>query len=128
VIKPNDKACCNWKETSCTTGLDGRYGKTSFAMTKGSVNMAAVTAGAVMQSINRVLLKFIPEVGSGMAAGYDEVNKELDRLAINGGLGIVTTYNGGIVWYDGSREPLGCWKGPCKGHDINGDGSRGFKP
>ncbi len=63
-----------------------------------------------------------------MTAGFNEVNTELNGLVTNGSLGIVTTYNGGDVWYDGSREPVGCWLGPCQGHDINGDGSRGYKP
>lgn len=128
VIPPKDKACCNWKETSCTKDADGRYGKTPFVILKGSVDIGLITVVAVFDRINRVALPFIPVVGSGMTAGYNEVMQELDRLSISGGLGIVNTYNGGIVWYDGSREPLGCWQGPCQGHDINGDGSTGSKP
>ncbi|NES87265.1 MAG: hypothetical protein F6K10_41410, partial [Moorea sp. SIO2B7] len=40
------------------------------------------------------------------------------------GLGVVQTYNGGIIGYNG-REPLGCWAGPCRGQDINRNGTRG---
>lgn len=128
VVKPHSRECCNWKDTSCTKNKDGREGKTSFALYNGSHNTSAITAQSVLRKIASITVSIVPVIGGAAKDATTEIFDALDTyITKNAQLGVVTTYNGGIIWYDG-KEAVGCWQGPCKGNDINADGSKGPKP
>lgn len=138
VIPPNENRCCNWKDTTCVAS-EGRYAKTPFLIYQGNVNKDnlrivindAVTAGSYLKKINSDLEPLIqnilstsgiPPITSDIA---EKIYSSLDKfVSKNQALGVVQTYNGGDIFYNGS-VPLGCWMGPCKDQDINQDGTRG---
>ena len=145
VIPPGDKKCCHFSEKSCTSMNDGeRDGKTVFLLLKGELeedlekNQDLITVRAIPEDINRVASKIIdfirgsndiPPIDSNLEQELYEQGRQYVQPDANlEELGVVVTYNGGIVWYDGQQEPVGCWKGPCQGQDINFDGTEGFQP
>lgn len=135
VVNPGSKKCCNWRDDSCTADQGGRYGRTPFVVYEGALDTDAITASEILEDINKTAFQIvdavvgvanIPPVGSLLV---DKIYDELDSSGYapeEQKLGVVPTYNGGIVWYDGG-EPVGCWVGPCQGQDVNGDGSTGIK-
>lgn len=138
VIPPNGNKCCNWSDTTCVAS-EGRYEKTPFLIYKGNVNKDnlrivinnTVTARYYLKQINSdleplikniLLTSGIPPITSDIA---EKIYSSLDKfVSKNLALGVVQTYNGGDIFYNGS-VPLGCWEGPCKAQDINKDGTRG---
>jgi len=124
-IPAHESRCCHWSNNDCVT-VPGHFAETSFALFSGRINTGLVTANAVIWGINQLIAGMIPVVGSLTSAGVGQV-KGLILAAIGKSpdIGIVGTYNGGVITYDGS-EALGCWEGTCQGQDINYDGSRGI--
>lgn len=127
VIEPQSDSCCNWSEGSCTSFDDGRYGNTTFLMYKGALDTDGITASEILQEINTTITSEIPVVGGVVEKMYEKLD-DAGYGSKEQSLGAVKTYNGGVVWYDGSKAPVGCWTGPCQGQDVNHDGSTGYNP
>ena len=140
VIPPNNKSCCPWEEPTCTMAEEVREdAKTLFLIYEGNLDshirrlviQDLVTVRRVFRTINSDLDPLIqnmlsapgiPTIASHIA---EQIYSLLDRyIPQEEALGVVQTYNGGIIDYNGSVL-LGCWVGPCRGQDINGDGTRG---
>ena len=147
VIPPGDQKCCHYSEKSCTSNNDGqRYGKTVFLLLKGELeeelekNQHLITVRAIPEDINRVASKIIEFIRRNEDSNDSTIDPALKQELYEQGLkyvrpdanleklGVIVTYNGGIVWYDGQKEPVGCWSGPCQGQDVNSDGTRGPQP
>lgn len=133
VIDPGAKKCCNWQNDDCTADPGGRYGKTPFVLYEGALDTDAITASEILEDINKTAFQIIDAVAGTFGippVTSLAVNKIYDQLGSyasrDQGLGVVRTYNGGVVWYDGG-EPVGCWVGPCQGQDKNYDGTTGVK-
>ncbi|NES86750.1 MAG: hypothetical protein F6K10_38395, partial [Moorea sp. SIO2B7] len=130
VIQPNNSACCPWYEPTCVAGgKKDKYAKTPFIIYKGNIDkyirpiiiQNTVTARRVLRKINSDLNPLIQEILStpGISPIQDNIAEQIYSLLgkyvpKERGLGVVQTYNGGIIGYNG-REPLGCWAGPCRG-------------
>lgn len=136
VIDPGSSKCCNWSDDDCTAEQDGRYGKTAFVLYKGALDTDAITASEILEEVNKIAIQIF-DAAAGIVnippVGSIAVNKIYDELDSSGyapqeqKLGIVPTYNGGVIVYDGSGDPVGCWTGSCQGQDVNGDGTTGPK-
>ncbi|GEM_PF-6736438 len=145
VIQPGNKSpdgCCPWDEPTCVAGgkLD-KEAKTPFLIYKGDIDEYirslrvndAVTGRRLIKKINSDLEPSIQNILStpGIPTIKSEIAENIYSLLgkynipKEQALGVVQTYNGGIVFYNGS-VPLGCWIGPCKGQDINRNGTRGI--
>ena len=139
VIQPDDKKCCPWDEPTCVAE-EGRYAKTPFIIYQGNIDsdirpliiQDTVTARRVLRKIDSELIPLIqnilstpgiPTIKSNIAEQiYSPLNKYVSRKKA---LGVVQTYNGGVVNYNGGDELLGCWIGRCKDQDINVDDTTG---
>lgn len=117
VIEPGEDSCCNWKDTSCTSS-SGRYDSTSFLLYEGALDIDGITAAGGLGEFTSIV-PGIEDVAEKITEKFHASGHEF--------LGGVTTFNGGVVWYDGNKPPVGCWTGPCRGQNINNDGSTGFK-
>ncbi|NEO78698.1 hypothetical protein [Moorena sp. SIO4G3] len=140
VIQPNNHACCPWYEPTCVAeGKKDKYAKTPFIIYEGNIDedirnlliQDIFTARRVLRKINSDLdpliqqifyTQDIPPIQDNIA---EQIYSLLDKyVPKERGLGVVQTYNGGIIHYNGP-VPLGCWAGPCRGQDINRNGTRG---
>ncbi len=119
VIEPGKNACCHWSDTSCTTNGDGRYGTTTFLLFKGALDIDKITREKVLEEV-------LGTVTGGLTDKLFEKLEQEGYASKDQVLGPVDTYNGGIVWYDGTKAPVGCWTGPCLGQYVNNDGTTGY--
>lgn len=119
VIEPGKSSCCNWSDTSCTTNGDGRYGITTFLLYKGALDTDKITEQKVAEEV-------LGTITGGLTDKIFEKLEQEGYASKDDRLGPVDTYNGGVVWYDGTKAPVGCWTGPCQGQYVNNDGTEGY--